>query len=178
MSDKNISEIRNLLLAGNSRSYTDSMVDLIEQKPELFEDFWTLFISIQEPVSRKAAWIISHAAFRIPHLIREEHLREMVVSAPGMKHDGKKRNLAKVLTLVKIPEALYGEVLDLCFRWLNDSGESIAVRAYCMDVLLTISIEIPEIRGELVSTIENHMDRFSTGLKNKGGKVINKLIRL
>jgi hypothetical protein len=114
----------------------------------------------------------------MPHLIREEHLREMVMSAPAMKHDGEKRNLAKVLTLVAIPAGIYGEVLDLCFKWLNDSGESIAVRVYCMDILLTISTEIPEIRGELASTIENHMDRFSTGLKNKGSKVLKRLSRL
>lgn len=178
MIDHDISEARSLLLANNSRSYTDSLVGMIQQKPELFDLFWSLYLALDGPVSRRAAWVISHAALRMPHLIREEHLREMIILAPSMKHDGEKRNLAKVLTLVTLPETLYGEILDLCFNWLNDSGESIAVRVYSMDVLLTISIEIPEIRGELASTIENHMDRFSTGLKSKGRKVLNKLIRL
>lgn len=178
MTKNSLTEIMELLLANNSRSYTDSMVDLIEQKPELFEDFWTHYLSLQEPVSRKAAWIISHAALRMPHLIGEEHLRQILLSAPAMKHDAEKRNLAKILTLVSIPESLYGEVLDLCFNWLNDTGESIAVRVYCMETLQTISLEIPEIRGELISTIENHMDRFSAGLKSKGSKVVKKLMRL
>jgi len=162
-------------MGNNSGSYTGMQVDLIAQKPELFGIYVEIFFSLDGTLSRRAAWVITHAVTLMPELMTEECLAGMLQVAGKMKHDGEKRNLAKVLSQVVLPDKLKGEVLDLCFNWLNDAGESIAVRAYCMETLANLSMEFPEIKPEIIAVIENHMDRFSPGLKNKGVKTLRRL---
>jgi hypothetical protein len=168
-------EVTRLLMGNNSGSYTGMQVDLIAQKPELFDIYVDIFLSLDGTLSRRAAWVITHAVTRMPELVTAESLEAMLKLAGDMKHDAEKRNLAKVLSQVVLPDKLKGEVLDLCFNWLNDPGESIAVRAYCMDTLTNLTTEFPEIKPEIIAVIENHMDRFSPGLKNKGVKMLRKL---
>lgn len=166
------------MLMGNfSRSYTDMQVEMIARKPELFELYWQVYKSLDGPEVGRAAWVISHAVLKMPHLASPAYLREMLDLAPKMMRDSEKRNLAKVLTIAELPEELHGEILDLCFTWLADTSESIAVRAYCMETLLVLSREIPEIKGELCAIIENNMDRFSAGLQNKGHKTLQAIHR-
>lgn len=170
-----ICEVRQMLLSNYSRAFTDLQVGLIENRRELFEDYWHFYTELMEPLSRRAAWVITHAVMRMPDLITTGHLQEMMSLVPEMKHDGEKRTAARILSLIDLPDELLGEVTDLCFRWLNDTGESIAVRAYCMDTLQAICKTIPELKGELAASIENHMDRFSAGLTNKGAKVLKSI---
>jgi hypothetical protein len=170
-----LNEARALILKHHSGPYTHQLAAIIVQKPELFDLFWIHYLSLEEPVSRRAAWAITHAVEERPALITSQHLGEALRLTDQMSHDGEKRCLAKVLSLVDIPEALYGEIVELCFRWLSNTSESIAVRVYSMDTLFKLCRPIPEITGELAATIAHHMDRFSPGLKNKGAKLLKRL---
>lgn len=170
-----LEEVHKLLMGNNSGSYTRMQVDMIAARPALFDCYVETFLTLQGALSRRAAWVITHAVTRMPELITAEILEAMLKLAGTMKHDAEKRNLAKVLSLITLPEHLKGEILDLCFNWLNDAGESIAVRAYCMDTLANLTTEFPEIKPEIIAVIENHMDRFSPGLTNKGLKTLRKL---
>ncbi len=173
-----LEEVKKLLMGNNSGSYTRMQVDLIAARPELFDHYVEVFLALEGALSRRAAWVITHAVTRMPELMTEELLEAMLKLAGKMRHDGEKRNLTKVLTLITLPENLKGEILDLCFNWLNDAGESIAVRAYSMETLANLSMEFPEIKPEIIAVIECHMDRFSPGLKNKGVKTLRKLMKL
>ncbi len=171
-----LNEVRRLLMSHYSGSFTIMQADLITQRKALFDLYWQCYRSLEKPISNRAGWVLSHAIQKRPELILP-YLDEMLKMAHLLKSDGEKRNLVKVLSLVTISPNLQGEAMDLCFRWLNETGESIAVRAYCMDVLYNLSIDIPEIKGELAAIIENHMDRFSAGLKNKGSKILHKIYK-
>ena len=162
-------------MSGHSRTFTDLQVEIIMQKPELFEEYWQVFTALKEPLSRRAAWVVTHAVTRNTELITRQHLKELLEIAPAMKTDGGKRNLTKILSLVSLPDPLLGPIVSLCFNWLDDPTESIAVRAYCMKVLHRITHTIPELKGELAATIENHYPHFSPGLRSKGAKVLSAL---
>lgn len=170
-----LSETRALILKHHSGPYTLQLAAIIVQKPELFDLFWIHYLALEEPISRRAAWAITHAVEEMPELVTSQHLGEALRVTEQMKHDGEKRCLAKVLSLVNIPEELHGEIVDLCFRWLGNTSESIAVRVYSMETLYKLCRPIPEIAGELAATIAHHMDRFSPGLKNKGAKLLKGL---
>jgi hypothetical protein len=174
MMNNSFEEVRKLLTRHVSRSYTDLQVNMILQKPELFDHYIACWLLHEQPVSRFAAWVITHAVQLSPDLAAS-HLNQLIEHAPLMNHDGEKRSLAKIFTLIPLPQNLYGEILDLCFEWMSDNHEAIATRAYCMETLLILSREFPEIRGEMIAVIENNIDFFSAGLKNKGMKVLKQL---
>lgn len=174
MMSKRSKETAALLLGDMSRSYTDMQVEMIAGMPDLFELYWELFIRFDGKVSARAAWVITHSVLKMPEII-QPYLHDFIRLAPAMKHNAEKRCLVKVLSMVAIPNDLVGEVIDRCFAWLDDSAESIAVRAYSIDTLIALSDNFPEIRVELCATLENHLDRFSRGLRNKGLKIIRKI---
>jgi hypothetical protein len=167
--------VKQVLMSEYSRTFIDVQVELVQQRPELLESYWEQYTLLHEPYSRRAAWVISHVVDRNPEVIKASHLKELLALAPDFTTDAGKRCMTRILSLVKIPEDLQGHVVDRCFKWLNSTDESIAVRNYCIDTLFRLSEEIPEIGIELQAMLEHHMERFSTGLKNKGTKVLRKL---
>ena len=65
--------IESILLLEMSRRNTDSVVGLLEQKPAIFPDLFNIFIRLEEPVSRRAAWALdiyseAHPAELAPYL--------------------------------------------------------------------------------------------------------------
>lgn len=168
-------EIHLLLLDYYSREGVEVQVSLIRQNPRLFDQYLDVVLDSADPMARRASWTLMHAALQMPELITTEVLERLVSHAPMANHDAIKRIIAKILSLSEIPEHLHGEVVQWCFTWLDSTHEAIAVRAYCLDALMNLCNEIPELKGELAATIENHMDRFSAGLKNKGAKALKKL---
>jgi hypothetical protein len=169
---KSTIDVQRVLMSEHSRTFTDVQAGMILHKPELFSVYWDIFTSLGEPISSRAAWVVTHAVIRRPGLVGEECIEELLEIAPLAESDGVKRTISKILSLVPLPEKLYGHIVTLCFNWLNDTRESIAVRVYSMEVLQRLAREIPELRGELTATIENHLERFSPGLRNRGMKVI------
>jgi hypothetical protein len=61
---------RELLLKGNSRSYTDFVGDIVLKRPELVSDLWKIYLAMEEPVSRRAAWIIDTASENKPEWVQ------------------------------------------------------------------------------------------------------------
>jgi hypothetical protein len=53
---------RELLLKGNSRSFTNFVGDIVNKRPELVSELWEIYLAMEEPVSRRAAWIIDTAS--------------------------------------------------------------------------------------------------------------------
>ncbi|MDT8309429.1 MAG: hypothetical protein RQ866_07840, partial [Bacteroidales bacterium] len=124
--NKTFDEIKKLIGTDHSRSYTDYLVGIIMKRNELFDDVWQIFAAREEDFSRKAAWVLMHAVTQKPGLITP-YLDELVEILPKLIHDGEKRNAIKIVSLVEIPERLYGMLVEICFRWLNNTHEATAI---------------------------------------------------
>ena len=78
--------LRELIMVKNSRRNTDLVAGLILKKPELFEDLFTIYLLNEEPISRRAAWIIDTISEKRPDLV-EPYVDVMVENLPGFNHD-------------------------------------------------------------------------------------------
>ncbi len=88
-----------------------------------------------------------------------------------------KRNVVRIVDFVDIPTTLEVEIMNFCFQYLENSKESIAVRAFSMRVLGKLYTKYPEIKEELKTLIEMNLEQNpSPGIINCGNKILKKLL--
>ncbi len=165
---------RELLLKGNSRSYTDFVADIVLKRPELVSELWEIYLDIEEPVSRRAAWIIDTASENIPSWV-EPFLPQLIAKLPEFNHDGLKRHALRMIARSPFPVGTEGELLNIAFEWLVSITESVAVKMYCIQILYRISETEPDILQELYDTIEFQMADGTPGFKSIGSKLMHRI---
>lgn len=167
---------RELLLKGNSRSYTDFVGDIVNKRPELVSELWEIYLSMEEPVSRRAAWIIDTASENKPGWVNP-FLPQLVEKLPTFNHDGLKRHGLRMIARSDFPEGSEGELMNISFEWLLSPSESVAIKMYCIHILYRLSAEEPDIQQELFDTIEFQMVDGTPGFRSIGNKIMRRLDR-
>lgn len=162
---------RELLLKGNSRSYTDFVADIVSNRPELVSELWEIYLAMEEPVSRRAAWIIDTASENKPGWV-EPFLPELIEKLNVFNHDGLKRHALRMIDRLPFPDGLEGELLNITFKWLLSPTESVAVKMYCIQILYRLSSTEPDILQELYDTIEFQMADGTPGFRSIGNKMM------
>jgi len=163
--------LKELLLKGNSRSYTDFVADIVEKRPELVNDLWEIYLAMEEPVSRRAAWIIDTASEDKPLWV-EPFLPDLIRKLPLFNHDGLKRHALRMIARLPFPDHTEGELLNMAFGWLISPTESVAVKMYCIQILYRLSATEPDILQELYDTIEFQMADGTPGFRSIGIKML------
>jgi len=164
-------DFRELLLQGNSRSYTDFVADIVNKRPELVENLWEIYLAAEEPISRRAAWIIDTASEHKPEWV-EPFLPALVAKLPEFNHDGLKRHALRMITRLPFPAGLEGELMNIAFEWLVSTTESVAVKMYSIQILYRLSALEPDILQELYDTIEFQIADGTPGFKSIGKKLM------
>jgi len=173
MTSSNILE--DLLLFEMSRRNADLVVDLITQKPELFEELFSIFTKNAEPASRRAAWVMDLVTEKHPDLIMP-YLNKLVDLLDTFRHDGLKRHSIRILSRSPFPSDTHlGLLISICFKWLLSPDEAVAVKMFCMEMLYRVSRIEPDLKKELADSIELRIAEGSPGFKNRGNKVLVKL---
>jgi len=168
--------LRELLLKGNSRSYTDFVADIVTKRPELVGELWEIYLAIEEPVSRRAAWIIDTASENKPDWVAP-FLPQLIVKLPEFNHDGLKRHALRMISRMPFPEGTEGELLNITFEWLISTSESVAVKMYCIQILYRLSAKEPDILQELYDTIEFQIADGTPGFRSIGSKMMQQIDR-
>ncbi len=166
--------LRELLLKGNSRSYTDFVGDIVSKRPELVNELWEIYLSAEEPVSRRAAWIIDTASEKNPERA-EPFLPELIKKLPDFNHDGLKRHAMRIISRHPFPHGAEGELMNIAFEWLVKTDESVAVKMYSIQILYRLSGTEPDILQELYDTIEFQMQDGTPGFKSIGSKMMQQI---
>ena len=163
------------ILKEHSKHQAMKIADWIGGDPKKFAELMGLFLTAEYRVVQRSAWIVSHCAEKHPALIKP-WLSKMVKRA-GEKnvHDAVKRNVVRVLQFIEIPRSLQGRVANLCFTFLDDPKEPIAVKAFSMTVLAEIAKCEPDLRHEISLVIEQMLPYGSPGIQARARKILNLL---
>ena len=167
--------IRQEILKENSQAMMKKVVDYVGVNPTHFKELITIFLQGPYRVTQRAAWPLSYCVELHPTHIKP-HLSKVInyLLKPGI-HDAAKRNIVRLLQFISIPRSLQGKVADICFNYLNNPKEAIAVRVFSMTVLANLSTENPELKNELIPLIEDQLPFGSAGFRSRGIKVLRKL---
>jgi hypothetical protein len=169
-------EIEALLNIETSRRNTDLLADLIYQKPELFEEFVAVYLRNEEPVSRRAAWVVDTVSEKFPELLAP-YLDVIAEKLSTFSHDGLKRHSLRMLARSPLPTEHLGRLITICFNWLTSAVESVAVKVWCMEILYRVVQVEPELKKEIADSIEWRMREESPGFRNRGMKILKKLTK-
>ena len=90
-------------------------------------------------------------------------------------HDAVKRNSIHLLQDMEIPKKYHGEVMNICFTFLESPTEALAVKVFSMTVLGNLAKQYPEIKAELKLLIEYQLPHQSAGFKSRAKKVLKDL---
>jgi hypothetical protein len=166
--------ISDLLRDETSRLNTDFVAKLILEHPPLFDELWKLFLANEEPISRRAAWVVDVVTEKHPEWVTGL-LEDLVECIPSFRHDGMKRHSLHILSRSPLPENKLGEIADFCFGWLLQAGEAVATKMYSMEILYRISEIEPDLKPELSDSIRMQMIEGTPGIKSCGRRILEKL---
>lgn len=169
--------LREILHLEQSRRNIDQIIKIVNSNPELFDSLWSIFIENNNPESIRAAWAIDVLNEDLTFL-DVSHLKTLVQMLPTFRHDGLKRHSLRILERNIIPEECEGELVSICFNWLESPDSPVAVKMYSLKILSGIADKEPSICRELMDIIEMQMVESTPGFKSIGTKVIRKLLKL
>ena len=86
-----------------------------------------------------------------------------------------KRNTVRVLQDVKIPENMHGILTDICFQYLQNPSEAIAIKVFSMTIIHNLTKQYPELKEELKFILEEQIPFQSVGFRSRAGKILKDL---
>jgi hypothetical protein len=163
------------ILKEHSKKQSDKIVKYVGSNPTRFKDLVNVFLTGPYRVTQRAGWPLSICVENHPELATP-HLSTLLkhLSKPGI-HDSVKRNTLRLLQFIDIPKKLHGKVADLCFKYLTDKQEPIAIHVFSMSAIQSIAKDNPELKRELQMIIEDHLPFASAGYLSRARKVLKNL---
>lgn len=170
-----VMNLREAILKEHSKAQCNAIVAHIGNDQKKFDELVSLFLHGEYRVVQRAGWPLSYSVVNHPQLIRK-HLKKIIrnLKKPGI-HNAVKRNTIRLLQTVEIPEALQGEVMDICFEYIADPKEAVAVKAFSITVLSNLSKQYPEITPEIRMLLEDQMPHETAAFKVKAKRFLKKV---
>lgn len=126
-------------------------------------------------VTQRAAWPISVCVERMPVIILP-HLSTVINFLKNKNiHPAVKRNTLRLLQYIDIPTRLQGKVAALCFGYLHDAKEPVAIHVFAMTVLAKLTQQHPELKKELSILIQDKIDYSSAAFRSRGSKILKEM---
>lgn len=162
------------LLKRQEKKRVVEMAEYIGSDKKKFSELMDLFLNGDNRTSQNASWVVSHVFDREPQMMIP-YYDDFIGMLQKPVHNAVKRNITRILGHQEIPEEHLGILAELCFNFVNDTKEAIAVRVFSLTVLYQICLKEPELASELKLTIETFMPQASAGFKSRGKKILNAL---
>jgi hypothetical protein len=169
-------ELHKVLVKGMAKRAADDLAAMANSNPELYLKLLDAIASGEQTHAMKASWVLGHAA-RMDKNPAQKHGHRLLQLLLQAKVGGVQREILKVLELVSLSEEDEGRFVDLCFELLRRPGLDVAIRYYCLRVLRQKVKKYPELKIELVSTLEEIRDWHNDVWTRYSSKAILSLLK-
>lgn len=159
-------QLEEMLMSQRYMHQAQQVMAWVGHNKRRFDALVQLVTGDDKKLAQKAAWPMSYVAEAHPAWVIR-HLPSLLatIKIPGV-HTAVVRSVVRLLQFVDIPEDLHGDVMDSCFRYIEDIREKPAVKAFALTVLHKLSQTypeiLPEIRAIIASRIEHETPAFRT----------------
>jgi hypothetical protein len=168
-------DFRDALQKEHSKAQTIKIADYVGVNKPRFKKLIEVYLAGPYRITQRAAWPLSMCVERHPSLIRPHLSRILRYASRPDIHVAVKRNTVRLLQFVEIPTRLSGAVAHLCFGFLQDRKEAIAVRVFSMTVLAQLSRKEPDLKNELKLIIESELPYASAGFRSRAAKTLKQI---
>jgi 8-oxo-dGTP diphosphatase len=125
----------------------------------------------------RSSWTLTKVCDRFPEMIYL-HLNKLSESLSKITNESVQRSFMRIISLSnlnKIGVKYHGILADFCFKSLRSGFSAIAVKAYAMEILFNLTAIYPELKNELLATINMLHGEESAGIIAKGNQIAKKL---
>lgn len=167
-------KLREHLLKNYNKDGCLRIVKWVGNNQQRFDKLFALFTGDEYRVIQHAAWPVSYCVIAHPELIKK-HFKKLIsnLKKSGV-HSAVKRNSIRLLQEMDIPQKFHGDIMTLCFNYVADPEEAIAVKAFSLTVLQNLSKHYPEILPELKTIIEDRWNFETPAFKSRAKKILAK----
>jgi hypothetical protein len=164
--------IKDLLIAEHSKKQTDRIVKYIGADAGRFAVLMKLFFAGEYRITQRAAWPMSYCIQNHPELTKP-YFKKLLdfLQKPGV-HNAVARNTLRLLQDIDIPEKYQGQLMSICFDYIQDIKTPAAVKAFSLTILENFSKKYPEILPELKTIIEERWPHETSAFKSRAKKIL------
>lgn len=161
--------------ATRSKQNCDAIVKWIGNSQQRFNDLFSLFLTGGYRVTQTASWPLIYCLKNHPHLMHANYKQLLLhLKKPGL-HDSVKRNAVRLLQFVEIPRAYQGEIMNVCFQYLEDPAEAVAIKAFSLTVLSNLAKQYPEIIPEITILVKDQLPHQTAAFKVRAKAFLKKV---
>ncbi|HVZ95481.1 MAG TPA: hypothetical protein VG847_01300 [Chitinophagaceae bacterium] len=159
--------LRATILAEHSRKQCDTIVAWVGGDQKRFNELFELFLNSEYRVTQRAAWPLSYCVIARPYFIQPHYGKLIANLKKPRLHDAIKRNTVRLLQVVDIPEKYEGDIMDICFQYLQSPTEAVAIKAFSITVLGHLARKYPDIIPEIKLLIEEQLPQQTPAFKSR-----------
>lgn len=167
--------LREEILKEHSKAQCARIVKWVGSNQVRFDELFELFLKDEYRVVQRAAWPVSYCVIAHPQLIKKHWGRLVKNLKKPTLHDAVKRNSIRLLQDIDIPEKYEGDIMNICFGYIESPGEAIAVKAFSLTVLGNLAKKYPGIIPELKLIIEEQLPYQSPALRSRTKRLYKQL---
>ena len=164
--------LRDALLKEHSKANCERIVAWVGADQKRFDELFSIFTLNEYRLVQRSAWPVSYCVQQHPELIKK-HFPQLIKNVQRTDvHNSVKRNTVRLLQHVDIPARYRGDVMNLCFNFIQSPAEKVAVKAFSLAVLENLSKIYPEIIPEVTLIIEEQIPHETAAFKSRGLRFI------
>lgn len=167
-------DLRKELSGRQSRDRRDKIVNWIGKNDLRFNSLMKLFLEGEYRLTQHAAWPVSYCIHQHPEFAKRYMGKFIKLLEDSKSHPAVRRNIIRLLQFTEIPKKFQGQLMDLCFQFIQSSVEAIAVKAFALHILENMSETYPEILPELKAIIHSKWDSESPAFRSRAKKILKK----
>ena len=159
--------LREEILKEHSKSQKDKIVNWVGDSQQRFNELFHLFLNDEYRVTQRAAWPVSYCVESHPEFIKDNFSKLLKNLEKPNLHDSIKRNSIRLLQHVAIPKKYQGQVMNVCFEFLESPTAAVAIKAFSLAVLGNLATQYPEIIPEVKLQIEDQLPHQTAAFKSR-----------
>ena len=169
-----ISERVKAHLADSSLALARLTENMVYEDISLFGVLVDIGLKGEKQYAQRATHIVSLCSSHFPELFIPFCSR-VIRNLKNLRSEGAIRNFLKILAEVplKFSERDKSILVNQCFYYLLSGKYPVAIHVFSMQILHNISLEIPEIGGELCRILEDKMPDASAGYKSRAARILS-----
>jgi hypothetical protein len=158
-------DLRETILKKYTMENCKSIVQWVGHSQSRFNKLFNLFIEGEYRVTQRASAPISYCVEAHPEFMNANYAGLISCLQKTGLHDAVKRNAVRLLQFVDIPEKYQGQVMNICFAYLENPTEAVAIKAFSLTVLCNLAKYYPEIIPEVKLMIEDQLPHQTAAFK-------------
>jgi hypothetical protein len=168
-------KLREEILKEHSKAQCTRIVKWVGKDQKRFNELFDLFLNDEYRVVQRAAWPMGYCVMAHPELIDKNWKKLIAKLKKKGEHDSVKRNGVRLMQDIEIPEKYHGEIMNICFGFLESPTEPLAIKCFSMSVLGNIAVKYPDIKPELRLIIEDQLPHQTAGFKSRAKRVLKQI---